>query len=129
MKRLIIIIFILFGCGENPDNSHEIANLQDQIDQIRDDFANQPNYQDQLNELTVRVAELETNSPVIEIIDPCGDGVGFDEIILRLGTGELIAYFQHGAYRFLTVLGEGDYQTTDMSRCRFSVDSNGSILD
>lgn len=130
MRHLLLILLIsIHGCAERVDNGEEIRDLQSQIDELKNSFYDQPDYQALINELTVRVAELETHSPVIEIIDPCGDGVGFDEIIMRLNTGELIAYFQQGSHRFLASLPEGEYQTTDQSKCRFSVDSTGSIQD
>ncbi len=124
----IVLIMTIYGCAQPTQNNEAIDSLRAEIDQMRRDFANQPNYQDQINNLTVRLAELENNSPVIEIIDPCGDGIGVDEIILRLGTGELIAYFEQGGNRFLTVLKTGRYQTTDQSRCVFDVTSDGKII-
>lgn len=67
---------------------------------------------------------------VTEIIDPCGDDPGeFDEVLLRLSNGQLIAHFSHGNLQFLTVLTSGSYQTTDKQKCNFSVDSDGIVHD
>jgi len=58
---------------------------------------------------------------IVEIIDPCGDGTGFDEVLLVLSSGEILAYFEQGNNRFLSVIPDGNYQTTDAQRCNFSV--------
>lgn len=74
-----------------------------------------------------RLAELETGLMVVQLIDPCGDSIGqFDEILLKLSDGTIIAYFEHGSKRFLTVVSDGNYRTTDASNCAFSV-SNGEV--
>lgn len=64
---------------------------------------------------------------VIEIVDPCGDGAGFDEILLVLSSGEIVAYFESGGNRFLTVLVNGNYRTTDAQACNFTI-LNGQVL-
>lgn len=59
---------------------------------------------------------------VLEIIDPCGDGQGFDEVLLRLSTGELVAYYTSGnRIEHLSIIGPGRYRTTDRQRCLFTV--------
>jgi hypothetical protein len=64
---------------------------------------------------------------VVEIIDPCGDNPGqFDEVLLRLSTGELLAYFESGSNRFLSLIGNGSYSTTDSQHCHFTV-NNGVV--
>lgn len=63
----------------------------------------------------------------VETIDPCGDGPGFDEVILRTSDGQLIAYFEDGGKRFLTELVPGRYLTTDRQRCAFEVTEEGEI--
>lgn len=61
---------------------------------------------------------------IVEIIDPCGDNPGeFDEVLLRLYDGTLIAYFESGSDRFLSEIDQGNYRTTDEQECRFSVNS------
>ncbi len=64
---------------------------------------------------------------VVELINPCGDAPGYDEILLRLHNGQLIAHFSHGNKQFLTLLTPGTYQTTDGTNCLFSVDSNLNV--
>jgi hypothetical protein len=74
------------------------------------------------------VADLQANnSSVSEIIDPCGDESGYDEVILKLNGGQYLAYFQHGNNRFLTLLPAGNYETSDSSSCAFSITESGLI--
>jgi hypothetical protein len=85
--------------------------------------------QGSINSLLTRVATLEGYSSITAIIDPCGDKPGhFDEVILATSNGELLAYFESGSKRFLTLLSNGNYRTTDKQRCYFTV-SNGEIND
>ena len=72
-----------------------------------------------------------------EMIDPCGSETSYDEILIRLPNGELVAFFTSRAYKdngnpnddvdFLTVIGAGSYQTTDGTSCSFTVDSQGNV--
>lgn len=64
---------------------------------------------------------------IVDIIDPCGDNPNqFDEVILQLSTGEFLAYFEHDGNRFLSILTNGSYRTTDSQKCSFVV-QNGTI--
>jgi hypothetical protein len=59
---------------------------------------------------------------VTELIDPCGDGPSFDEVLLRLANGQVMAHYAGGGnLQFLTVLAPGSYVTTDQQACRFNV--------
>lgn len=67
----------------------------------------------------------------VDIVDPCGDTAGiYDEVLLRLGNGTLLASFSDNAggqnTRF-SILVAGSYRTTDGSNCYFSVDSSNQI--
>lgn len=64
---------------------------------------------------------------VTEMIDPCGDQVAFDEILMRLANDQLVAHFSSGSLEFLTTLPPGNYVTTDGSHCYFTVNSDLSI--
>lgn len=100
------------------------AQYQDQIDSINLQI---DSLEDQSILIQAQVANLSTNENVIEYIDPCGDNPGaFDEVILKTGTGKFLAYFQTRGDRFLTVLSNGSYETTDAQECHFQV--NGSTL-
>lgn len=67
----------------------------------------------------------QTPYSIVEVIDPCGDASGiYDEIIIRLGTDELVASFSdnaNGKNTRLSLLVPGTYQTTDGSNCVFTV--------
>jgi hypothetical protein len=69
---------------------------------------------------------LSETTSIIEVIDPCGPGYdGTDEILLKLSTGELVAWYKHIG---LAALSDGDYVTTDKQKCHFKVES-GVITD
>ncbi len=66
-----------------------------------------------------------------EVVDPCGDTANvFDEVLLRLADGTLLASFSDDANgrntRFARLVA-GTYQTTDGSGCVFTVGADGSI--
>jgi hypothetical protein len=77
--------------------------------------------------LLASIVVLQGNS-ISKIIDPCGDSSGFDEVLLKTGSGDLIAYFEVGNKRYLSVLGTGSYRTTDGSNCNFEVTTGGAVL-
>lgn len=64
---------------------------------------------------------------VTELVDPCGDGPGYDEVLMRLANGQLVAHFASGALQFLTMIGPGSYATTDQQACQFTVQPDGSV--
>lgn len=70
-------------------------------------------------------------SGVIALIDPCGDHPGqHDEVVLRLSSTSLVAYFKSGSNEFLSVLALGsNYVTTDAQACHFTVNSDGTVTD
>lgn len=75
---------------------------------------------------------LPGQDAVIDIIDPCGDAVGiYDEVILRLSTGQLLASFSDsasGSNTRFSLLERGFYVTTDGSNCHFSVDQDYNVI-
>lgn len=79
--------------------------------------------------LSGQVAVLQSNESVVELLDPCGDMPGqFDEVLLRTSSGKVIAYFETGSKRFLSVLVPNQgYSTTDVQACSFSVNSQGEL--
>lgn len=59
---------------------------------------------------------------IIEVIDPCGPNPdGPDEVLFRLSSGEIVAWYKNLG---LSVLGDGNYITTDNQRCYFSIHNN-----
>lgn len=69
-----------------------------------------------------------TDYTIVELIDPCGDGPGYDEVLLQLANGQLMAHYAGGGnLQFLTVIGPGNYSTTDSQACSFTVDSEMEV--
>lgn len=66
---------------------------------------------------------------VVEILDPCGDQSGFDEVLLRTASGKWIAHFSGHGDNFLTILTPGTYRTTDSTRCEFTLNAGGQITN
>jgi hypothetical protein len=64
---------------------------------------------------------------VTALIDPCGKQTTFDEVLLKLSNGTIIAHFASGANQFLTPIGTGTYMTTDGTNCYFTVDANNNV--
>lgn len=68
---------------------------------------------------------------IAEIIDPCGNASGiYDEVILKLQNGKILASFSdnaNGKNTRLSEITQGNYMTTDGSNCHFSVDSLGNV--
>lgn len=64
---------------------------------------------------------------VTEVVDPCGDGPGFDEVLLRMSNGQLLAHYTNGHYQFLTIVAPGHYSTTDQQECHFTINTDLSI--
>lgn len=67
---------------------------------------------------------------VADIIDPCGKQGAHDEVILVLSDGQLLASFSDAASGLNTrfsLIGPGNYVTTDGTNCHFSVDSDLNV--
>ena len=114
------------------DNSAAIALLQSQIvnhnSRITSLESLVASLQTTTNNLLVDVAQLESNENIVEFIDPCGNwSGGYDEVILKTSSGKLLAYFENGSRRFLSLLTPGSYRVTDGSNCNFTVHGNMSV--
>lgn len=72
-----------------------------------------------------------TQYGIVEIIDPCGDTPGiYDEVLLRLATGQIIASFSdnlNGYNTRFTILQAGTYVDTDGSGCVFTVHADNTV--
>ena len=68
---------------------------------------------------------------VVELVDPCGDASGiYDEVLLKLGDGTLLASFSdnvNGQNTRFSVLTPGSYVTTDGSNCHFTVNEDYDV--
>lgn len=103
------------------------ADLKLEIEQLEESVAYQ---QTVINDMVGDIAELANQDVIVEYIYPCGDRAGiFDETLLRTKSGKLIAYFENGGNRFLSILTANSYSTTDAQpRCHFNVDAAGNIF-
>lgn len=66
---------------------------------------------------------------VTAVLDPCGRQGSYDEVLLRMSSGQILAHYASGANQFLTLVSPGSYVTTDGTHCYFTVDSNGDITN
>lgn len=64
---------------------------------------------------------------VVGLVDPCGPQGTFDEVLLRLANGELLAHYSSGNKEFLTQVGPGNYSTTDGTNCHFTVHNDLTV--
>jgi hypothetical protein len=67
----------------------------------------------------------------VAAIDPCGNGPGFDEVLLRLNDGSILASFSdnaNGKNTRFSLLVPGNYVSTDGTLCYFSVTSAGEVV-
>lgn len=69
---------------------------------------------------------------VTEVLDPCGPQGSYDEVLLRMQNGQVIASFSQTAAglntRFTILLPNTPYQTTDGTGCNFQVDEDGNLV-
>lgn len=84
----------------------------------------------QINALQTQLTQLASQQNPVEIIDPCDDLAGqYDEVLIRIDDGRLVAYFESGGTRFLTVLIPNvAYRTTDAQACNFHIDSFNQVV-
>lgn len=75
------------------------------------------------------VTPVAASTAIVEIIDPCGQQATYDEVLLRLKDGSLMAHYSDDNKQFLTRLGPGSYVTTDGTSCKFTVGSDYSITN
>lgn len=109
-----------------------LDNAYKSLDSLTYSIDNLEINQDQLEQAIalnlVDIANIESTldgigHSVTEIIDPCGDDVGeFDEVLLKMSNGDILAYFEQGNKRFLSTLPDnGNFITTDKQGCQFSM--------
>jgi hypothetical protein len=123
MKQSILITLVLaisVSCGKKETyNDQPLQDRLNDLDAIIQ--ANNKALQEQYNELLERVVELETDQPVIELVDPCPSvSAQFREVLVRTDSS-IFAYFEQGGQRFLTALVDGNYRTTDKRACNFTI--------
>lgn len=112
----------------NTNNSFNIINnnLNNTTIQLTNDFNGLiGTLQNQINENTQKIAQLQGYNNIISMINPCGDDpLKYDEIFLRLSSGSIIAGFsdnKNGLNTRFSELKPGNYVTTDGTNCTFEV--------
>lgn len=105
-----------------------LVQVNQDLTDVQDKIAYQ---QTRINSLAVDVANLQTQDAVVESVYPCGDRANrFDEAFLKMKSGKLIAYFESGGDRFLTILSPGSYRTADSApHCYFDVSVAGQFVN
>lgn len=111
-------------------NISAMNDLGEELEQSQSDFtAVMDNLQEQIDEQVTQIAVLNGYNNIVEYLNPCNDGVGYDELLLRMSNGKVVAYFESGNNRFLSELIPNTfYQTTDSQHCVFRVDINGNLI-
>jgi DNA repair exonuclease SbcCD ATPase subunit len=106
----------------------DITNINAALLSINSAIAN---LQTQANTNTTTIAIFQGYNNITELVDPCGDGVGFDEVLLRLSNGTLLASVSTSSSALSTRLSPVPpsdsqvYQTTDSTSCNFKVPATG----
>lgn len=105
-----------------------LTDLRAEIQQVAENVDRQ---QAIINDMVGDITELQSQDTILEYILPCDERLGiYDEAIMRTKSGKLIAYFENGGDRFLTILTAGAYRTSDTKpQCQFTVDANLHIIN
>lgn len=75
------------------------------------------------------IVTLQTNENITAFHDFCGTKAGvYNEIGMVTSSGKIVAYFENGSSRFLSVLKDGSYITSDGTACYFTVSGNGTVI-
>lgn len=147
---LVILTFFATGCGQqsgvtvsHPDYQGQIDDINNRLDDLTDRVAvfemdlgnlessviqlgnDLDNFEHDLDQVEInvtdalnRISQLEGNTYIADIVKPCANA---KEVLVVLSDGRIVAYFEQGNKRYLSLLGDGNYQTTDGTNCHFSI--------
>lgn len=69
----------------------------------------------------------------VGVLNPCGANTAYDEVLLKLASGQVLASFSQSASgqntRFSLLVADTGYVTTDADLCYFKIDSTGALYD
>jgi hypothetical protein len=66
------------------------------------------------------------SNSIVEVIDPCGPTANQpDEVLFRLSTGEIVAWYKN--IGLVALKQNVNYITTDSQACKFKINSNNEI--
>jgi len=114
--------------SNDTQQANDIIILNAQIQTLQSLITN---LQNNTNTNTTSIAQLNGYKNISEIVDPCGDDSGYDEVLLRLTDGTLIASFSEntsGKNTRFSILTPNDSQlfmTTDGTNCTFKIPATG----
>jgi hypothetical protein len=78
---------------------------------------------------TTTLVTLQTNENITAFYDFCGNIPGmYNEVGMITSTGKIVVYFESGSNRYLSILSDGNYMTSDGTACYFSVVDNGTKI-
>ncbi len=112
-----------------------LANVQIDVNasatQIQSILTTMNDLQASINAQTEALAILQGYTNIVSIKDPCGAQSAYNEVFLKLSTGQYLASFSDSASglntRF-TILTDGSFVTTDGSHCYFTVSNGGTVI-
>jgi len=155
----VLLVLILSGCAKNIADqgdmedikrrvwileqalANTVVSLQNIITQANTDRANGladsarqdsniAALQSNANAQQVQLTVIQMGDTIIKMVDPCGTTPGFyNEVLLRTTGGKLVAYFESGTNRYLSILSPGNYATTDGTGCNFTVDNDLKVCN
>lgn len=101
------------------------GSTTDQIETLEDLIVT---LQNQVLFMQTSIVNLQLQDGVVAYLDPCGAASGYNEILLKTSSGKIVAFFESGGNRFLTILAQNtNYRTTDADKCYFFIDSNNQL--
>lgn len=124
MKKLIsliVIATILNSCGDNPvyiahpDFQGQIDSLNERVDNLDNRLIT---FSAELTQVSNDLDSIENNIQIDRIESPCIDS---QEVLIYLSDGRIMAYFEQGSKRYLSILASGTYRTTDNNNCIFTI--------
>ena len=133
---LLLTISLFYACGNKTTHVYTPCSIEERENQVILTCGNRETVLDltrteiiEVTEEITEIYEIVNNYELdLDVIDPCGDEPNrLDEVLIILDSGKILAYYEHGRKRFLTVLKPGSYRTTDYQRCSFSIDEDYNI--
>lgn len=112
MKKTIILVLMslsIIGCGG--------VEYKERIEPIKGE--------DGQNGIDGRDGK-DGESSIINIVDPCGDGPGPDEVLLVMQDGSVLVWYQNIGFSIL--LEDAIYRTTDQQACEFKI-VNSEVIE
>lgn len=104
----------------------DAASLQAQITSLNNTIAN---LQTVVTTQVLSIATLQLNENITSFRDFCGTKAGsYNEVGMVTSSGKIVVYFENGGNRFLSVLKDGNYKTSDGTNCYFSVTNGGTLI-